>query len=234
MSVITKSLALNKYTNEPEKWNNAIAIIREALQESNYPYVEVEGEAAFYGPKVDFMIKSAIGTEYAISTNQLDFMAAMRFDLHYTGEDGKKHPVYVIHRAPLGSHERFVAFLIEHFAGAFPTWLAPIQLRIIPISDRHLEYAQEVKSFFKQVALHNGTGGLRVDLDDSSERMQKKIRNATLAKIPYMAVIGDKELAERQISVRLRNGEDLGMMELDRLLERLKVEIDNRSYFSQK
>ena len=111
-------------------------IIRQAMTESGYPFVEAEGEAAFYGPKIDFMIKSAIGTEYTISTNQLDFLATHTFDLNYIGEDGQEQPVYVIHRAPLGTHERFTAFLIEHYAGAFPTWLAPIQARVIPISDK--------------------------------------------------------------------------------------------------
>ena len=129
---------LDKYVNEPEKWLSALAVIREAMQESGYPFKEVEGEAAFYGPKVDFMITNVIGNEYAISTNQLDFLATERFNLNYTGDDGAKHPVYVIHRAPLGSHERFVAFLIEHYAGAFPLWLSPIQVLLIPIADRQV------------------------------------------------------------------------------------------------
>lgn len=219
---------LDKYTEEPEKWQNAIEIIRKALNESGYPYTEVEGEAAFYGPKVDFMIKSVIGTEYAISTNQLDFMATHRFDLNYTGEDGDKHPVYVIHRAPLGSHERFVAFLLEHFAGAFPTWLAPIQVRIVLISDKHFLYAEEIKNFFLDAEVHTGTGGLRVDLDDSPERMQKKIRKATLEKIPYIVIIGEREVNTRQISVRLRNGKDLGLMPRETLLNRIKTEIIER------
>jgi threonyl-tRNA synthetase len=136
---------LEKYVNEPDKWLAAAEIIRAAMKESGYRYVEAKGEAAFYGPKVDFMIKSVIGTEYAISTNQLDFLATETFDLKYIGEDGKEHPVYVIHRAPLGSHERFTAFLIEHYAGAFPTWLAPIQARLIPISEKAGEYAEKVR-----------------------------------------------------------------------------------------
>jgi threonyl-tRNA synthetase len=219
---------LNKYTEEPEKWQNAIEIIRKAMNDSGYPYTEVEGEAAFYGPKVDFMIKSVIGVEYAISTNQLDFMATHRFDLNYIGEDGEKHPVYVIHRAALGSHERFIAFLLEHFAGAFPTWLSPIQIRIVPIADRHFIYAEEIKNFFLNAIVHTGTGGLRVDLEDSPERMQKKIRTATMEKIPYIVIIGEKEVEKRQISVRLRNGQDLGLMSPEALLNRLKVEIIER------
>src|SRR6202030_771668 len=123
----------------------AAEIIRAAMKESGFKFIEAKGEAAFYGPKVDFMIKSVIGTEYAISTNQLDFLATQTFGLAYVGEDGKEHPVYVIHRAPLGSHERFTAFLIEHYAGAFPVWLAPVQARIVPITDRVSEYALEVQ-----------------------------------------------------------------------------------------
>ena len=142
-AVAARPRKLEKYVNEPEKWLAALEIIREAMEESGYRYIEAKGEAAFYGPKVDFMIKSVIGTEYAISTNQLDFLATETFDLNYIGEDGKEHPVYVIHRAPLGSHERFTAFLIEHYAGAFPTWLAPIQARLIPISEKSVDYARK-------------------------------------------------------------------------------------------
>jgi len=216
---------LDKYVNEPEKWLKALEIIREAMIESGYPFKEVEGEAAFYGPKIDFMIKNVIGNEYAISTNQLDFLATERFNLNYTAEDGAKHPVYVIHRAPLGSHERFVAFLIEHYAGSFPLWLSPIQVRLIPIADRHVDYARKVQDFLMSAEVHNGTGGLRVDMDSSAERMQKKIRNAQQEKIPYMLVIGDKEVEEEKVAVRLRSGEDLGAIAVPDLLERLKAEI---------
>ena len=146
-----------------------------------------KGEAAFYGPKVDFMIKSVIGTEYAISTNQLDFMATQTFGLTYIGEDGHEHPVYVIHRAPLGSHERFTAFLIEHYAGAFPTWLAPVQARVIPISEKATDYAHKVMDQIFQTPVVNGTAGLRVDIDVANERMQKKIRDAQLAEDPLHA-----------------------------------------------
>ena len=219
---------LDKYVNEPEKWLAALEVIRAAMKKSGYQYVEAEGEAAFYGPKVDFMIKSAIGTEYAISTNQLDFLATDRFDLNYVGEDGARHPVYVIHRAPLGSHERFVAFLIEHFAGAFPTWLAPVQIRIIPVADRHVDYARKTADFFQNASVQTGTGGLRVDVDDSSERMQKKIRQGQLEKIPYLLVVGDKEAAAGTAAVRLRSGKDLGPMPLERILERVRTEAEGR------
>ena len=156
------------------------------------------------------MIKSVIGTEYTISTNQLDFLATQTFGLTYIGEDGAEHPVYVIHRAPLGTHERFTAFLIEHYAGAFPTWLAPVQARIIPISEKVADYAQKVRETLFQVPVVNGTAGLRVDIDLTAERMQKKIRDAQLQKIPYMLVVGEREAAEGKVAVRLRSGKDLG------------------------
>ncbi|MBM3602199.1 MAG: threonine--tRNA ligase [Alphaproteobacteria bacterium] len=219
---------LDKYVNEPEKWIAAMQLLQEAMVESGLPFVEVVGEAAFYGPKIDFMIKSVIGTEYAISTNQLDFLATERFNLRYVGEDGGEHPVYVIHRAPLGTHERFVAFLIEHYAGAFPTWLAPIQARVIPIADRHNAYAEQVRQTLFDAPVVTGTGGLRVDVDNSTERMQKKIRNAQLAKIPYILVVGDAEAAAGTVAVRLRTGQDLGSMPLDQLLARLTQEVQSR------
>jgi threonyl-tRNA synthetase len=218
----------HNFVNEPEKWRAAGEIIRAAMKETGFPFVEAEGEAAFYGPKVDFMIKSVIGTEYAISTNQLDFMATETFDLKYIGEDGAEHPVYVIHRAPLGSHERFTAFLIEHFAGAFPTWLAPIQVRIVPISERVNDYAETVRQKLFEVPVVNGTAGLRVDLDTTNERMQKKIRDAQLQKIPYMLVIGEREAAEGKVAVRLRSGTDLGPMPLEAFIARIKLEAEGR------
>ena len=220
---------LEKYVNQPEEWLAALTIIREAMNESGLQYKEVEGEAAFYGPKIDFMIRNAIGTEYAISTNQLDFLATERFDLNYKGSDGQdNHPVYVIHRAPLGSHERFVAFLIEHFAGKFPPWLAPVQMRVIPISDRHNDYANEIVEMFNDVPVRNGSHGLRVEADLSNERMQKKVRNGQLAKIPYLLVVGDKEQETRTGSLRLRSGEDLGSIDLDAMLQRLVRESETR------
>src|SRR5438128_10555662 len=141
-------------------------IIQSAMKKTGYRYVEASGEAAFYGPKIDFMIESVVGTEYAISTNQLDFLATERFGLEYVGPDGQMHPVYVIHRAPLGSHERFVAFLIEHYAGAFPTWLAPVQTIVIPIADRHLDYAQRLLSRLVNSDVPSALGGIRAEVDD--------------------------------------------------------------------
>ena len=219
---------LDKYVDEPEKWLKALDIIRDAMKESGYHYVEAKGEAAFYGPKIDFMIKSAIGTEYTISTNQLDFLATQTFDLKYIGEDGADHPVYVIHRAPLGTHERFTAFLIEHYAGAFPVWLAPIQARVIPISEKAGDYAQKVLDALFQAPVVNGTAGLRVDVDTSNERMQKKIRDAQLQKIPYMLVVGEREAQEGKVAVRLRSGKDLGAMPLETFVARIKNEAESR------
>lgn len=218
----------HNFVDEPEKWRVAGEIIHAAMKESGFPYVEAEGEAAFYGPKVDFMIKSVIGTEYAISTNQLDFTATQTFGLNYIGEDGAEHPVYVIHRAPLGSHERFTAFLIEHYAGAFPTWLAPVQARIVPISERVNDYAEKVRQTLFDVPVVNGTTGLRVDVDTSNERMQKKIRDAQLQKIPYMLVVGEREAQEGKVAVRLRSGKDLGPIPLDTFVARIKQEAESR------
>ncbi len=218
----------HNFVDEPEKWKAAGDIILAAMKETGLPYVEAEGEAAFYGPKVDFMIRSVIGTEYAISTNQLDFMATQTFGLTYIGEDGSEHPVYVIHRAPLGSHERFTAFLIEHYAGAFPTWLAPTQVRIVPITEKVTDYAHKVRDEIFNTPVVNGTSGLRVDIDLSNERMQKKIREAQLQKIPYMLVIGEREAAEGKVAVRLRSGKDLGAMPLETFIARIKREAESR------
>jgi threonyl-tRNA synthetase len=219
---------LEKYVDSPEQWREAINIIRAAMRNTGLPYREARGEAAFYGPKVDFIIKSAIGTENAISTNQLDFLASKRFALTYIGEDGKEHPLYVIHRAPLGSHERFVAFLIEHYGGNFPIWLAPVQVMIVPISDRHLGYANEVQATLKAERLFTASAGLRVEVDSTSERMQKKVRSATVRRIPMILVVGEKEEKLSTVSVRLRSGRDLGQVELPRLIEALKLAVEGR------
>ena len=219
---------LEKYVDEPDEWLAALDVIREAMAETGYDFVEAVGEAAFYGPKVDFMIRSAIGTEYAISTNQLDFLASKRFGLVYNGSDGSEHPVYVIHRAPLGSHERFVAFLIEHYAAAFPTWLSPVQARLIPIGDRHIPYAERVMQELLDAEVPTATSGLRVDIDVSDERMSKKVRQGQLEKIPYMLVVGDNEEAEGRVAVRHRSGAQLGAMTVDELLDRLRREVRER------
>ena len=219
---------LDKYADNPEAWAKAAGIVREAMVESGLDFREVEGEAAFYGPKIDFIISSAIGTEYAISTNQLDFLATERFNLTYKGSDGEQHPVYVIHRAPLGSHERFVAFLVEHYAGAFPVWIAPVQIVLIPVSDRHLDACYAVKTQLEKSGIQTATQTLRVEVDDTSERMQKKIRNAETRKIPYQLVIGDQEAEAGTVNVRHYTHANMGVMSVEGLIARLSTEVGER------
>lgn len=219
----------NKYSDDKENWEKTSATIREAMDEMGFPYEEEEGEAAFYGPKIDFIIKSALGTEYTISTCQLDFMAPCRFSLDYRGESGEQEPVLVIHRAPLGTHERFIAFLLEHYGGNFPTWLAPCQVKIIPISDRHCEYARRVHDALFAANVQCATGGIRSETDLSNERMQKKIRNAQIEKVPYMVVIGDQEVESDTITVRLRDGSALNSIPVSAFIDRLKTEIEQRT-----
>ena len=189
-----------KYINQPENWEYAESVLREVLVAMNVPFVEASDEAAFYGPKVDVQFKSVIGREETMSTIQLDFLARERFGLKYTDETGAENPdVFVIHRAPLSTHERFLAFLLEHYAGAFPTWLAPVQVKVLPIAERHLEYAQKVQKMLLEA-------GIRVELDDRSERLSAKIRDAQLMKIPYMLVVGDTEAEQETVAVRKRAG----------------------------
>lgn len=218
----------DKFVNDPEAWKRAIQIIREAMSESQLPYEEAKGEAAFYGPKVDFMIKSIIGQSYAISTNQLDFLASERFNLRYIGSDGQQHPIYVIHRAPLGSHERFVAFLLEHYAGNFPLWLAPIQVRMIPILEHHKDRANEIKKAWEAYDIPSAFGKLRIDIDESNERMQRKILEAQQAKIPYMVILGDKEINSGKLSIRQRDGRQISDVEMEDFGERLVREVKER------
>lgn len=220
---------LDKYVNEPQKWLDAVEIIRSAMKESGYRYQEVQGEAAFYGPKVDFQIVNALGNEFTISTNQLDFYAAQRFSLEYQGEDGAKHPVYVIHRAPLGSHERFTAFLIEHYKAVFPTWLAPEQVRIITVAedDQLKVYAKRVYDYLFSSNIQTATGGLRIKLDKTNETLNKKIRSAQQERVPYIIVIGRREMEENTIAIRLRNNKTITITPAD-FAARLKYEIANR------
>lgn len=206
-----------KYAQAPAGWKKAVVMIKNAMKKSGLPFEEVEGEAAFYGPKVDFQIKSVIGREETASTNQLDFLAAERFKLSYKDSDGKDKPVYVIHRAPLGSHERFIAFLIEHYAGAFPTWLAPVQVALLPIAERHSKYAKQVLN-----ELH--LDGFRVKLFDEGDTLNKRIREAETQKIPYILIVGDKEKDSNAVAVRKRSDGDLGAMPREKFLELLKKE----------
>lgn len=194
---------VGKAVGDPAQWRDAEAALEAVLKRAAIPYEIDEGGGAFYGPKIDLKIRDAIGREWQLSTIQFDFNMSERFDLTYVGEDGQEHRPYMIHRALLGSMERFFGVLIEHFGGAFPVWLAPVQAVLIPIADRHLEYASRVAARLKEA-------GLRTEVDDSSDRMGNKIRKAQEQKIPYMLVVGDKEAEAGAVAVRLRTNENLG------------------------
>ena len=204
-----------KSAGDPEKWIAPTEALREALERAGLPYEIDEGGAAFYGPKIDLKIKDALGREWQLSTIQFDFNLPERFDLKYIGEDGQEHQPYMIHRALLGSMERFFGVLIEHYGGAFPVWLSPTQVMVIPIADRHLEYAEKVQKQLKEA-------GIRVKIDSSGSRMQAKIRDAQNMKIPYMLVVGDREAAEGAVNVRLRSGEQQGSLPIGEFVERIR------------
>ncbi len=203
-----------KYVDDPEAWATAVSALRGALDAAGIAYVEQEGEAAFYGPKADLFVSDAMGREWQLSTIQLDLIQPARLGCVYVADDGERRTPVVIHRAIHGSFERFFGILIEHYAGAFPLWLAPTQARCIPIADRHLDWAHEVAADLR-------AAGLRVDVDEGNERMQAKIRNGQRRKIPYLLVIGDREVESRSAAVRVRSGEDLGAMPLDQIRELL-------------
>ena len=202
-----------KAVGDDAMWEQALGSLRKALEAEEIPYEIDEGGGAFYGPKIDLKINDALGREWQMTTIQFDFNEPERFDMTYTGADGQEHRPYMVHRALLGALERFFGVLIEHYGGAFPVWFAPVQVRLIPIADRHAAYA-------KQVGERLRAAGLRIEMDDSSNRMNAKIREAQLAKIPYMLVIGDREVEDETVSVRLRTNENLGAMSVDAFLER--------------
>lgn len=210
-----------KYFDNPKLWEFTEQSLREAMRESGLPFEEAIGEAAFYGPKVDFQIKSVIGREETASTNQLDFIASERFGLKYVDSNGQEKPVFVIHRAPLGTHERFVAFLLEHYAGKFPVWLSPVQVVVIPIADRHQEAARKANEELQKA-------NIRSEVDDRAESMQAKIRQATLQKVSYMGIIGDKEVQSGGLSIRTREGKDEGLVPLSNFIQKVKLEIDKK------
>jgi threonyl-tRNA synthetase len=195
-----------------EQWNHAESELRKALDAVGEPYTVNEGDGAFYGPKIDFDVVDAIGRKWQCATIQLDYMMPERFDLKYIGADNAEHRPVVIHRAIFGSFERFIALLIEHFAGAFPLWLAPVQAVVLPISDRHRDYAVGVRDRL-------AAAGMRVELDDRQEKIGYKIREAQLQKIPYMLVTGDREAAEGAVSVRSRSAGDMGSRALEAFIE---------------
>ena len=208
-----------KYFDDDEMWENAENQLRQILKELNINFYEAEGEAAFYGPKLDVQIKTAIGHDITISTCQLDFLLPQRFELEYIGEDGKAHRPIVIHRAILGTFDRFISFLIEETKGAFPVWLSPVQVKVMPISDSQKEYAKEVyEKLFDQ--------DIRVELDDRNEKIGYKIREAQLQKVPYMLIIGDKEVEAKTVGVRSRKDGDIGAMSQDEFIKKIKNEIE--------
>ena len=208
----------HKYFDDDEMWDKAESQLREILTELGLDFYEAEGEAAFYGPKLDVQLKSAIGHDVTVSTCQLDFLLPQRFELEYIGEDGKAHRPVVIHRAILGTLDRFMAFLTEETKGAFQTWLAPIQVKVLPISDKHLEYAKKVEKALLEK-------DVRVEVDDRAEKIGYKIREAQLQKVPYMLVVGNKEQEKGEVGVRNRKDGDIGAMKLEEFVAKVDEEI---------
>ncbi len=210
------------YVGSDEVWEKAESALKQAVKNKGIEAREMIGEAAFYGPKTDFMVRDALGRDWQCSTVQLDFVQPENFQLEYIGEDGQPHRPVMIHRAVTGSTERFMALIIEHFAGAFPVWLAPVQAIIIPIADRHQEYANKVLDVLK-------AAGVRAEVDSRSERMNAKVRDAQLMKIPYMLVVGDKEVSANAVAVRLRTNENLGATPLDTFIAHITDIIKTKS-----
>jgi threonyl-tRNA synthetase len=210
-----------KYVNEPKLWQETEEMVRKVLIETNTPFVEVQDEAAFYGPKIDVQIWSAIGREFTLATNQVDFNSGHKFKLSFTTKENTSDVPLIIHRAPLGTHERFIGFLLEHFAGKFPLWLAPLQVKVLPISDKYNDYAETVIKALKNA-------DIRAEIDDRQEKIGKKIRDTELMKIPYMLIVGEKEMNEAEVSVRRQGKGDLGAKKLAEFVSELSVEISER------
>ncbi|TWI85087.1 threonyl-tRNA synthetase [Lacibacter cauensis] len=210
-----------KYVNEPQLWQETEAMVRKVLIESNIPFIEVHDEAAFYGPKIDVQIWSAIGREFTLATNQVDFNSGNKFKLSYTNQNNQPEVPLIIHRAPLGTHERFIGFLLEHYAGKFPLWLAPVQVKILPISDKFMDYAKTLRDKLKKA-------DIRAEIDDRSEKIGKKIRDTELAKVPYMLVVGEKEMNEGKVAVRKQGKGDAGVVDADEFVAAAALEISER------
>ena len=211
-----------KYHDDDEMWNKAEGALREVLTELGIHFTEEIGEAAFYGPKLDVNVQPAVGNEYTLSTCQLDFCLPARFHLKYADKNGEEQTPVVLHRAILGSLDRFMAYLIEETMGAFPAWLAPVQVKVLPITDRALEYANELSAALD-------AKGFRVEVDDRNEKIGKKIRETTLEKVPYMLVVGDRDIENKTVSVRTRGGEDLGAMSLEEFSAKLDEEVRTKA-----
>ncbi len=212
----------NKSAGEGGRWDDATEALRQALERAELPYDVDEGGAAFYGPKIDLKMIDALDREWQLSTIQFDFNLPDRFDLNYIAEDGKQHRPYMIHRALLGSMERFIGVLVEHYGGAFPLWLAPTQAVLIPITDRQLDYVNHAAEKLRGE-------GIRVKVNDGSDRMGAKIRDAEKMKIPYMLVVGDREEESKTVAPRLRSGEQLEPLSIEDLLVRMQEEIKNHA-----
>ena len=210
------------FVGSEDNWALAIGSLERVLQRKGIPYKTIAGEAAFYGPKIDIKLVDALGRLWQLSTVQFDFNLPARFELEYVGEDGERHQPVMVHRALFGSVERFFGVLIEHYAGAFPLWLAPVQVGLVPISEKHIEYAKKVQ---RQLQL----AGLRVELDDRNEKMNAKIRDLTMQKIPYLLVMGDKEAAANAVSVRIRGKGDQGTMPLEEFITKAKRLVDEKN-----
>ena len=210
-----------KHVGEPERWEQAQESLRKAIEAEGLPYEVDEGGGAFYGPKIDIKIKDALGRLWQCTTIQFDFNLPERFDMTYVGEDGKEHRPYMVHRALLGSLERFFGILVEHYGGAFPVWLAPVQAVLIPIADRHVDYAYGVAKQLREA-------GLRVEVNASSERMQAKIRDAQMEKVPYMLIVGDREMEANQVNLRRRDGEVPGAMSVEAFIALAKEAVEER------
>jgi len=221
LSLHSKDKLGKKFVDEPELWVKTENLVRKALQKGKLNFVEIPGEAAFYGPKIDVQVWSAIGREFTLATNQVDFAVPSRFGLSYVDKNNKDQTPLCIHRAPLGTHERFIGFLIEHYAGNFPLWLTPVQIMVIPISDKFNDYAN---SIYKELKNNN----IRVELDSRSEKMGAKIRNAEINKIPIMLILGEKEQNDNSISIRRKFSGDNGSMKLEEFISQIKLEISDR------
>lgn len=210
-----------KYVNEPELWKETEEMVRAVLIETGTPFVEVQDEAAFYGPKIDVQIFSVIGREFTLATNQVDFAQSRSFKLSFTNQNNEAEIPLIIHRAPLGTHERFIGFLLEHYAGKFPVWLSPLQVKILPISDKFMPYVETVLQQLKKA-------GVRVEVDDRQEKIGKKIREAELSRVPYMLVVGEKEVNENRLSIRRQGKGDAGSQSVDEFVKNITEEILER------
>jgi threonyl-tRNA synthetase len=213
--------ASTKFAGDPKLWDLAEEQLAKVLREMKLPYISAKGEAAFYGPKVDFLVRDVLGRKWQLGTVQLDYVLPERFGLEYVGSDGQKHRPVMIHRAPFGSMERFTGILIEHFGGAFPLWLAPVQVSVLSISEKFNAYAGEVAEALKEA-------GLRMERNLSPDKIGAKIREATLQKVPYMLIVGEKEVQGKRVAVRSRSGMDLGQMPVSEFIERCQQEIATR------